>query len=95
MFTLGTDAAEASVGISESLSFIALSGTESNALTTSFARDSREFSNTVPSLSKDRKRMITIKSCTELHYFYVDGHSGSLSGDEEDKVPSCNFNIIM
>ena len=52
MFTLGTGAAEASVGISESLSFIAFSGTESNALTISFARDSREFSNTVPSLSK-------------------------------------------
>lgn len=55
MSTLGTGVAAGSVGISVAPSFIALSGTESKALTISFARDSREFSNTVPALSKNRK----------------------------------------
>ena len=50
MSTFGTSFA-ACFGISDRLSFIALSGTfESNEFTISFARDAKEFSNTVSSL---------------------------------------------
>jgi len=47
-----------SCGISDELSFMALSGTpESRALTISFARDAKEFSNTVPSLIMKTKEI--------------------------------------
>lgn len=57
MSTSGTGAGGASVGISDSLSIIALSSTsESNALTISFVRDVKEFSNTVPSLIEKKRK---------------------------------------
>lgn len=57
MSTLGTFI---SSGISDELSFMALSGTsEPRELTISFARDAKEFSNTVPSLIMKTKEIVS------------------------------------
>ena len=89
MSTFGTDAAAASFGISDLLSFIAVSGTsESRALTISFARDVRELSNTVPSLLKDHNRILAEQLDDKLFLTHTAGAYIPSGSRRRIKAPS-------